>query len=241
LIEAIAAVDESATRPDLARRRETKHCFERQDVATLRSVLGSLAEPVSHAGRVSVVRSVYFDDRSLSACHANLEGVPNRQKVRVRWYDEETPSAACFVEVKWREWNATGKHRFRLEAGRTIAAMPLRDWPRALASALPDRFLPVLERYDRAIALVEYRREHFVLGSTRFTLDYDLRFYPLAGRRHLARRFGERLQGFAVIERKAPLDDRGNEHRLLDPLQSRAQGFSKYVTACRRLGYVSTL
>jgi hypothetical protein len=238
---AFDAVDESANRPDLARRRETKHCFARQDTATLRAVLRAYAEPVVHSGPVSTVRSVYFDDTSMSACHANLNGVPNRKKVRVRWYDEESPTGACFVEIKWREGNATGKHRFRVDAGAALAELPLRLWPGVLAAALPAGFSPVLERFDRATALVEYRREHYVLGDTRFTLDYDLQFFPLVGRRHLARRFGERLRGFALIEQKAPLEGASDARRVLDPLRSRATGFSKYVTACRTLGYVSSL
>ena len=92
---------------------------------------------------------------------------------------------------------------------------------------------------QQAVTVVEYRREHFALGDARFTLDYDLRFYPLMGRRRLALRFAERLPSPVVVECKAPLGGDHREQRVLRPLRARPVRFSKYVTACQRLGYIA--
>lgn len=236
---ALTLCDEADARPDLAHRSETKFVFPRGDVRALRAVLRRAATPIRYAGSVSVVRSVYFDDCRLGSCHANLDGLGARQKLRVRWYDAESPARDAWLEVKWRRDLATGKRRFRIPAAAALFSQPLREWPGRLRRAAPAALQPALEKMHQAVTVVEYRREHFELGAARLTLDYDLRFYPLLGQRRCALRFGERLHGTALVECKAPIGAAGLEHRLLRPLRARPVRFSKYVTACQRIGLVA--
>lgn len=229
--------DESELRQDLAQRAESKFVFRRHDVPTLRAALRRGATPIAYAGPVSVVRSLYFDDFQLGTCKANLAGVGIRNKLRVRWYDAELPDGDAWFEIKWRHNQATGKHRFRVPDGPALKKLPLHEWPHALRRGAPERLLGVLEKMLQPVVVVEYRREHFALNDARFTLDYNLCFYPALGQQRLRLRFGERLPGVALIECKLPLNSDRNELRLLRPLGARPERFSKYVTACLRLGY----
>lgn len=235
----LALRDERAERRDLASRSETKFLFSGGDVAAVRAVLRRSAEPIVYAGAVSTVRSVYFDDARLAACRANLDGLGVRNKFRFRWYDRALPEADCWFEIKWRRNLATGKRRFHVQASGRLLDLPLREWPRVVRAAAPDDSAAVLERMQQAVAVVEYKREHFALGRARLTLDYDLRFYPLLGSSHLALRFVERAPELVLVECKAPLEGAGFEQRVLRPLGGRATRFSKYVTACQRLGFAA--
>ena len=233
--------DEAPERADLARRGETKFLFPRHDVATVRSLLRRAATPISYAGPSSTVRSVYFDDHALGCCRANLDGLGLRRKFRVRWYDAERPAAEAWFEVKWRRNLATGKQRFRIADASELFRRPLSAWPGLLRRAVPARVAPALEGMQQAVNVVEYRREHFLLGDARLTLDYDLCFFPLMGRRSFALRFPQRSPSTVLVECKAPLDGPARAPRVLRPLGARATRFSKYVTACQRLGYVAEL
>ena len=135
-------VDSGVTRSDLTSRREIKYAFPRMDVGKLRGLLETNCRRLIHNDRVSVVRSIYFDDVRLSACHANLDGLGIRRKLRLRWYDSPRPETDFFLEVKWRENRITGKHRLQLHAESTIAGLSysilhfiahcrlrLRSWP----------------------------------------------------------------------------------------------------------------
>lgn len=228
-----------AARPDLAERLEHKFAFRAHDLAALRDTLRAHCRPIVYAGPVSRVHSVYFDDAELGACRANLDGVGVRQKTRLRWYDAELPGDRFQLEIKWRRHQATGKHRFAFVGGELLRHAPLRTVPRELAAELPEHCGAMLERAVQPVALVEYRREHFALGRARLTLDYDLRAYPLLGLRTLRRRFAEHVAGVALIECKTPLDGETLLAPLLRALRVRPTRFSKYVTACQRLGYVS--
>jgi hypothetical protein len=236
-----------AQRPDLAERRETKYLFERADPSALRSVLRAVGRPIVYAGRVSFVRSIYYDDAGLSACRANLAGVGVRRKVRLRWYDHDLPTDRFQLEIKWRKNQITGKHRFGCTGGEHLRGMALHGAPAALARGLPPAFAPLLDRAEQPVAIVGYRREHFAVGAARLTLDYDLRFVPLLGHRGFADRAGdsgaagrfeERLPDVALVEVKTPLAGEPELLPVLRALRARPGRLSKHVVACQRIGFV---
>ena len=230
-----------ATPKALESRLETKYVFHGQDLGALRHALTHVCRRIVHAGPVSTVSSIYFDDLRLSTCQANLVGQGLRHKTRVRWYDRPLPGAQLFFETKWRRHRVTGKQRLELACDQPLATLSARGLHRALRDALPPEQRGHLATDTEAVALVEYEREHYVLGrgQARLTLDYGLRFYPLLGRRRVARRFVHRLPDLALIECKTAVDDAGCLEHVLSGLNGRVTSFSKYVAACQHLGYAS--
>lgn len=228
-------------------RRELKFVFEGGDVDVLRRLLLASCRRIRQAGSdVSIVHSVYFDDARLSNCRANLDGVGIRHKTRLRWYDSERPTETVMFERKWRRHRWCGKDRVPVACGRTLADGTYSRLWRELDPVLPPDLAAGVADEREAIAMIEYRREHFAVrgggDDVRLTLDYDIRCWPQAGSARYRRRFAERLDGVVLIECKVGAD--ATEHRpdvlpdLLRTLPARAERFSKYATACIRLGYV---
>ena len=60
-------IDAGTIRNDLTRRREIKYAFAGMDVVKLRRLLAANCRRLIHNHQVSVVRSIYFDDATLSA------------------------------------------------------------------------------------------------------------------------------------------------------------------------------
>lgn len=237
----ITTPHEGAAHTDPSARREVKYVFTRYDVGTLRGLLLRFCRPIVYAGPVSTVRSIYFDDPLLSTCRANLDGVGVRHKTRLRWYDHLEPSGCSFLEAKWRHHRVCGKHRLQLESDLPIARVPFRTLHSTLCTRSPVGRYGHLACETEPVVLVEYQREHFALrdGSARLTLDYGIRFYPQLGRRRLSFSFADPLPGVVIIECKTALDEKVSLHGILSPLRVRAARFSKYVHACRHLGYVN--
>jgi hypothetical protein len=236
--------DSGLARLDQGLRREVKYVFTNQDVAALRTVLMQSCRPIAYAGPVSTVRSLYFDDQALNACRASIDGTGVRHKTRIRWYDAELPTDHLYFEVKWRRYRFCGKDRLRVPCPSGLGGGPLRTIRQHLRDRLPDRYTHILATESDPVVLVEYRREHFELasGEARLTLDYDLRFCPHMGARRISSRFPDRLAGVVLIECKAEVDDGPGLaalHRVLRTLSVRPARFSKYVTACERLGYAT--
>ncbi len=233
-------VDAGATRRDLARRREVKYAISRMDVGKLRRVLEANCRRLIHNERVSVVRSIYFDDLRLSACRANLDGLSLRRKLRLRWYDSLRPGKDFFFEIKWRDNRVTGKHRLQLRSDREIASLSYAQIKRNLESVIPDQLQRDVLRYSEPIVMVQYNREHFATDDgLRLTLDYDLCYYDQTGRQRISTSFPKRLERLLVVEGKTPLGREAELQRWLYPFRPRAGRCSKYVHGCCQLGLIS--
>jgi len=233
-------VDEGSLRSDLERRREIKFLLRGADIAKLRSLLRVNGKRQIHSSPVSTVRSIYFDDWQLSACHANLAGIGRRRKARLRWYDCLKPTNSFFFEIKWRDNHVTGKHRLQIHSSERLGALTYRSIVNELLETLPGRFVRDVSAGKEPIVLVEYKREHFTSadGCLRMTLDYDLAFYDQMGKRNISTSFVQRMDGFVLLEGKVPIGREQELRRLLHPFLPRADSCSKYVLGCRMLGLI---
>ena len=237
---AIEAVDVSSSRADLASRRELKFLLSTAQLEPLRRLLEANGRRQVHNHEVSVVHSLYFDDHRLSACHANLSGLGQRRKLRLRWYDHPLPGNECFLEIKWRDNRTTGKHRLFLRAGEPLGALPYQALRNQLAAAVPERYLPILWQYSEPTLLVEYQREHFVAFEQplRVTLDYGITYYDQTGKQRICTSFGRRHEGLVVLEGKMPAGHEQELRTLLHPFAARVGRCSKYVHGCRLCGLI---
>lgn len=233
-------VDDGKSRSDLLSRTELKFTLPNSDLGKIRKLLSGTCRAVSHNRRVSEVYSLYFDDAQLSACHANIDGLGLRSKLRLRWYDTKQAPANFFLEVKWRNNRVTGKHRFQVQSDTPLYQLPLREIYRRVAEVAPKEQAREVLRYCDPIVIVSYQREHFVAPdpALRLTLDYDLKFYDQVGRRSMRMSFPTKFHDMALIEGKTPIGREQELRALLRPLTPRADRCSKYVHGCRMLGHV---
>lgn len=232
-------IDQGASRKDLASRREVKFALSHMDVGKLRSLLQTNCRRLIHNHRVSVVRSIYFDDFQLSACRANLNGVGLRRKLRLRWYDALNPAQDFFFEIKWRDNRVTGKHRLQFRTERPLASLPYTQIRKNLESTLPEHLQCELIRYSEPVVIVQYNREHFTTDDgIRITLDYDLTYYDQTGRHLISTSFPRRLDGLVVLEGKTPIGRERELRNWLHPFAPRVGRCSKYVHGCCQLGLI---
>ena len=238
---AFRLIENGGPRADLARRQEVKFVAPHTDVATLRKLLeGNGRRLVHNNDNVSTVRSIYFDDVQLSACHANIGGHGIRHKARRRWYDSLAPQQQVFLEIKWRNNRITGKHRYELEAQQPLMELGYREIIDGLINVSPTEHLAELLGSSDPIVIVEYKREHFAarFAPLRVTLDYDLVFYDQTGKRNISTAFPLAMADSVLIEGKGPPGCEQDVREFLYPLAPRISPFSKYFHGCQHLGLV---
>lgn len=159
-------------------RYEWKHEIAYGDLLALRPRLAAVMRRDSHAidGRYEI-RSLYFDNLQDKALREKIDGVNNREKFRIRYYNGDT--SLLLLEKKCKINGLCAKEQARLEEGRA-RALALGD-PQALEGAqdplVQELRRKMLSQGLRPRTIVDYTREPFVFGpgNVRVTLDYNIR------------------------------------------------------------------
>ena len=159
-------------------RHEWKHEINASDMIAIRQRLRAIAKPDEHAidGKY-FIRSLYFDNLTDKALREKLDGVNQREKFRIRYYNGDT--SLIHLEKKSKVNGLCSKESTGLTAreAQMIADGKL-DWmlhsDRMLVQEL---YSKMLSQELRPRTIVDYMREPFVYapGHVRITLDYNIR------------------------------------------------------------------
>lgn len=155
-------------------RHEQKIEISHGDLLALRSRLRAVMKTDPHApeGRY-VIRSLYFDNDKNKALREKLDGVNQREKFRLRFYNEDTNFIRLEKKSKINglcrkeSVTLTVAQAKELLAGEMSAEAPL---TRELLVKMRSQGL-------KPKTLVEYTREAYIFapGNVRVTLDYNIR------------------------------------------------------------------
>jgi len=192
------------------------------------------------------VRSLYWDDRALSAFHQKMDGMLTRSKFRLRTYGRTLDDPApWFLEIKGRHNQLVWKHRTPVRGEFDRRARDYELSRLLLTHCDPgtvrDQFEFTLYRRQIApIVLVDYLRRPYISKfdpEFRLTFDSDLStaaataLFPDASARHRAM-----LRGFTVMEVKFRHHVPSWFHRILQAYELRRQSISKICTGTQALG-----
>jgi len=159
-------------------RHEWKHEINYMDMLVIRSRMRAITTPDSHAvdGKY-FIRSLYFDTLSDKALREKIDGVDNRKKFRIRYYNNDLSFIRLEKKSKWNNLGTKEMARLSTMQAQAIADGNI-DWmvnhPVPLIHEL---YVEMKETGLRAKTIVDYTREPFVFpaGNVRVTLDYDIR------------------------------------------------------------------
>ena len=183
------------------------------------------------------VNNVYLDSLGLDAFHANLEGLAQRTKWRLRWY-------GGLLGLIGRPTLEIKRKRGLLGRKETYPVPPLRMDEsfdsRATMEALLKHDLPESVRLELSLLeptlLNHYRRRYFVSGDGvyRVTVDTDLGFHRLhrSGNSFLERAPRSPL---VVVELKYHREDGEGADRIANAFPFRLSRSSKYVQGIERV------
>ena len=159
-------------------RHEWKHEINYMDMLVIRSRMRAITTPDSHAvdGKY-FIRSLYFDTLSDKALREKLDGVDNRKKFRIRYYNNDLSFIRLEKKSKWNNLGTKEMVRLSTMQAQAIADGNI-DWMvNHPAPLIHELYVERKETGLRAKTIVDYTREPFVFpaGNVRVTLDYDIR------------------------------------------------------------------
>jgi len=165
--------------PQTRGRHELKHYINYADVLELRSRLPYVAkpDPNSHASNGYRVKSLYFDNYNDKALMEKLNGLNEREKYRIRLYNNDT----SFIKLEKK--SKIGGICFKDSV--VISESECRRLLDGDYAVLKENGSPLcMELYAkihyqqlRPKSIVDYQREAYVYpaGNVRVTIDYDIR------------------------------------------------------------------
>mgnify|MGYP000872858379 CR=1 FL=1 len=159
-------------------RHELKYYIARPDAFWIAHQLSHLLSPDPHTKGQGVyhIRSLYFDDTFSSAFKEKLDGVMERDKFRIRFYNGDDSYIALEKKSKWGD--LTNKQSVRVDRNfcdRVLAG----EVDRLLDSDSPlirEFFLRIRTKALSPTVIVDYIRAPFFhpVSDLRITLDSDL-------------------------------------------------------------------
>ena len=160
-------------------RHENKYFISRAGYQMLRTRLQAMLETDSHIvhrdGRY-MIRSLYFDDASQSGLLDKVEGLQNREKFRIRFYDMN--DSFIRLEDKQKFGQMTRKLSAPLTRAQTEQILDGDYWSLYDAGKeyplLRSFYIKARTKVLRPSVIVDYYREAYVFLDVRITFDLDL-------------------------------------------------------------------
>lgn len=191
---------------------------------------------VAHPSRT--INNAYLDTPTYDSFNANVAGVGNRRKLRLRWYGRPARAGnepwlvEPVLELKYKENMLGGKKRFPLPVSIDLA----RPWPciwKIIQAHAPAEWQDILHLARHFTLVNRYRREYYVTpdGAVRLTLDYAQEAYDQRLARRPALRTRLPLDDLLVIEVKASPGEETRLQELMGRFPVPRSRNSKYVVS----------
>lgn len=159
-------------------RHELKHRITPSDALAIKSRLSLIATPDAHAKNgVYFIRSLYFDNIKDKALREKLDGVPSREKFRIRYYNGDL--SYIVLEKKIKVYNLCKKEQAVIteSEARELLSDGTRFFKESGNPLLNELYLKRKTDGLFPKANVDYRREAFTYpaGNVRVTIDSNIR------------------------------------------------------------------
>ena len=163
-------------------RHEVKHIITPGDAAAIRANLTAVATLDPHATENGsyCIRSLYFDDPLDTALHEKLDGVNERRKFRIRYYNDDLSYIMLECKMKRDGVGCKPQARLTLEETEKIIRGDI-DWmPTSGRPLLVALYADMKTRRLQPKTVVQYKRVPFIYapGNVRVTIDWDIRTGP---------------------------------------------------------------
>ncbi len=159
-------------------RHEIKHYISLSDYYELSTRLRTVLYPDPHAGETGkyFIRSLYFDDAQDTALQEKLDGVKNRDKYRIRYYNLDTGFIRLEKKSKRNSLCQKVSAPLTEEECRKIVNGDY-VWMRDSSNALIQELYRKMQNGMKPKTIVDYIRDPFIYpaGNVRVTLDHDIR------------------------------------------------------------------
>lgn len=160
-------------------RHEIKHVISPGDAMSIRANLSAVARLDPHAQKDGcyLIRSLYFDDPDDTALQEKLDGVNERRKFRIRYYNDDLSYIMLECKMKRDGVGCKLQERLTLEETQRILNGDVAWLVTSNRPLLAMLYVEMKLRHLRPRTVVAYQRVPYVYGPghVRVTIDWNIR------------------------------------------------------------------
>lgn len=222
-------------------RHELKYSVSYADFVALRGKLRMImqTDPHTNASGRYCIRSIYFDNYSDKALREKVDGIPQREKFRIRYYNDDTSRLTLEKKIKHNGLCMKCSEALRSDDCRKLLSGEYGGISTDGKSLLRELLSKMSTQLLRPRVLVSYEREPYIYvpGNVRVTFDMNIRTSMFS------RDFLDGVHDISACDSPGEMimevkyDDflPGVISDLIQSEDLRQQAFSKYGS-CRRYG-----
>ena len=183
-----------------------------------------------------VVNSLYFDDMNFSSIQDNLIGLANRQKMRLRWYDNNLLDKRAIFEIKKRNGRLGSKDAFKIDSlYGSIMDLKINEVSNLITKDLLNKEM-VLSEYLQSTLQVSYERQYYKnFENIRVTIDRNIGFsYPMLQQKMTPNM--QLLYPYSILEVKFDPEDKSAAFSIIKSLGLTPKRHSKYLAGMAAFG-----
>ena len=179
------------------------------------------------------VQSIYLDTDTNRALAENLAGISHREKIRIRWYGDDTRGVQATIERKVRENMLGWKDTFKLASPIDVEGVERRAFLASVEDQATPEWKDALRHGLQPVQWISYLRDYFRTGDgrVRITVDRELRCADQRHLLHLSPRLQTPIPRVLVIEAKCSREDHDAAQEILSRLPLFVDRCSKFVLA----------
>lgn len=159
-------------------RHEWKHEINYLDSLTLRTRLSAVMDLDPHAKDGGYfIRSLYFDNNNDKALREKLDGVNNREKYRIRFYNFDTSYIVLEKKTKVNGLSSKESCELSKEEAQKIVDGDISWMPSSDRTLCVELYSKMIFEGLKPMSVVDYDRIPYVYapGNVRVTIDYNIR------------------------------------------------------------------
>ena len=183
-----------------------------------------------------VVNSLYFDDMNFSSIQDNLIGLANRQKMRLRWYDNNLLDKRAIFEIKKRNGRLGSKDTFKIDSlYGSLMDLKINEVSNLISKDLLNKEM-VLSEYLQSTLQVSYERQYYKnFENIRVTIDRNIGFsYPMLQQKMTPNM--QLLYPYSILEVKFDPKDKSAAFSIIKSLGLTPKRHSKYLAGMAAFG-----
>lgn len=181
------------------------------------------------------VNNIYFDSYNYDCYKSNVDGLSNRAKLRLRWYNDIYKIENPNLEIKYKKNSLGWKSKLKVKNYIIKEKLNVKDITNHIHNSIDSKFKVLFDNFTFPVILNTYKRNYLISfdKKIRITLDRDHKVFDLRNNSKINLKHYYLMPKNIIMEVKFEKKLKEIANSLLTNIPVRQSKNSKYINSLR--------